>query len=345
MFGGIRSYIIFTYLKYISINILIFIGLIWLSQILRILELQHSITTQLFEVIKTTLLVLPSFISPLMPFLLIIASFFLNYKFNNSNEIIVLKQYFSFKNNLILFSILSSGIIIFYFINSEYLSVNLYQKYKVQELEIRNNLKLGVPSQKEFHIEEEVSIFFNDQDKNKFIDVEALIYQDGQFITAKNAYIEIENRNYNLIFNEGERVILNDIEKSKTTFDKFIYSIENKETEILMKDKEHFNTLQLLKNDNKEFYYHGHNRIYQYILTFSIIILSFKIFFIYVSKKSVFKYYSIIFFIVLIIQVINSYFLYLLNNNTNFNLYYYYFINLLILTLFSYLVLKSNENN
>ena len=345
MFGGIRSYIIFTYLKYIFINIIIFIGLIWLSQILRILELQHSITTQLFEVIKTTLLVLPSFIGPLMPFLLIIASFFLNYKFNNSNEIIVLKQYFSFKNNLILFSILSSGIIIFCFINSEYLSVNLYQKYKVQELEIRNNLKLGVPSQKEFHIEEEVSIFFNDQDNNKFIDVEALIYKDGQFITAKAAFIEIKNRNYNLIFNEGERVILNDIEKSKTTFDKFIYSIENKETEILMKDKEHFNTLQLLKNENKEFYYHGHNRIFQYILTLSIIILSFKIFFIYVSKKSVFKYYGLIFFIVLIIQVINSYLLYLLNNNTNFNLYYYYFINLLILTLFNYLVLKSNENN
>jgi lipopolysaccharide export LptBFGC system permease protein LptF len=345
MFGGIRSYIIFTYLKYISINILIFIGLIWLSQILRILELQHSITTQLFEVIKTTLLVLPSFIGPLMPFLLIIASFFLNYKFNNSNEIIALKQYFSFKNNLILFSILSSGIIIFCFINSEYLSVNLYQKYKIQELEIRNNLKLGVPSQKEFHIEEEVSIFFTDQDNNKFIDVEALIYQGGQFITSKTAYIEIKNRNYNLIFNEGERVILNEIEKSKTTFDKFVYSIENKETEILMYDREHFNTLQLLKNENKEFYYHGHNRVYQYILTFSIIILSFKIFFIYIPKKSVFKYYGIIFFIVLVIQVINSYLIYLLNSNTNFNLYYYYFINFLILTLFSFLVLNSNENN
>jgi len=319
--------------------------LIWLSQILRILELQHSITTQLFEVIKTTLLVLPSFIGPLMPFLLIIASFFLNYKFNNSNEIIVLKQYFSFKNNLILFSIISSSIVIFCFINGEYLSVNLYQKYKVQELEIRNNLKLGVPSHKEFHIEEEVSIFFNNQDNNKFFDVEALIYQDGQFITAKNAYIEIENRNYNLIFNEGERVILNNIEKSKTIFDKFTYSIENKETEILMKDREHFNTLQLLKNDDKEFYYHGHNRIYQYILTFVIIILSFKIFFIYVSKKSVFKYYGIIFFIVLIVQVINSYLLYLLKSNTNFSLYYYYFINLLMLTLFSYFVLNSNENN
>ena len=345
MFGGIRSYIIFTYLKYISINIIIFIGLIWLSQILRILELQHSITTQLFEVIKTTLFVLPSFISPLMPFLLVIAGFFLNYKFNTSNEIIILKQYFSLKNNIVLFSILSTGIIIFYFINNEYLSVNLYHKYKVQELEIRNNLKLGVPSNNEFHIEGEVSIFFNKQQNNKFFDVEAFIYEDGQFITAKDAYLEIENRNYNMIFNNGERVILNTIEKSKTIFDKFIYGIENKEVELLMMDREHFNTLELLKNNDKEFYNHGHNRIYQYILTLVLIITSFKIFFNYASKKNNFKFHFIIFFIVLAIQVINSFLLFLLNNNTNFNLYFYYLINLLILFLFTYLIFNANENN
>ena len=345
MFGGIRSYIIFTYLKYISINIIIFIGLIWLSQILRIIELQHSITTQLFEVINTTLLVLPSFISPLMPFLVIIASFFLNYKFNSSNEIIILKQYFSFKNNITLFSILSFGIIFLYLVNNEFFSVKLYHKYKVQELEIRNNLKLGVPSQNEFHIEEEVSIFFNNQRNNKFFDIEAFIHEDGQFITAKNAYIEVENRNYNIIFNEGERVILNNTEKSKTIFDKFIYAIANKEVEILMMDKEHFNTVELLQNEDKKFYFHGHNKIFQYILTFGLIILSFKIFFYYASKKSVFKYYFIIFFIVMVIQLINSYLIFLLNNNTNFNLFYYYFINIFILILFTYLMLKSNENN
>mgnify|MGYP007000272557 len=76
------------------------------------------------------------------------------------------------------FLMLSTGIILFNFLNSEFLSVKLYQKYKIQELEIRNNLKLGVPSLNEFHIEEEVSIFFNDQYDNSFIDVEALIYQD-----------------------------------------------------------------------------------------------------------------------------------------------------------------------
>ena len=201
--------------------------MIWLSQILRILELQHSITTQLIDVINTTILVLPSFISPLMPFLLILASFFLNYKFNSTNEIIILKQYFSIKNNLILFFTLSIGIFIFYFLNNEILSVNLYEKYKIKELDIRNNLKLGVPSTKEFHIENEVSIFFKSQVNNKFYNVEAVIFEDGQFIKSKTAEIEIDKKNYNLIFNNGERVILNEDEKSKTNFDKFIYSIEN----------------------------------------------------------------------------------------------------------------------
>ena len=85
-----------------------------------------------------------------------------------------------------------------------------------------------------------------------------------------------------------KELILNNTEKSKTIFDKFIYSIENKEIEMLMMDKEHFNTLELLKNDDKEFYYHGHNRIYQYILTLIIIIYSFKNFFLIIFKKKCF---------------------------------------------------------
>ena len=326
-------------------NIIIFLGLIWFSQILRILELQHSLTTQLLDVVNTTILVLPSFISPLTPFLLIIASFFINYKFNSSNEILILKQYFSYRNNFLLSILLTLGIILFYFLNNEYLSVKLYHKYKIKELEIRNNLKLGVPSMNEFHIEEEVSIIFKKQKNNKFHDVQAIIYGDGQFINAKNAEIEVDKKNYNLIFNEGERVILNEIEKSKTVFNKFVYSIENKDIEMLMMDKEHFNTLQLLNNDNKELYYHGHNRVYQYFLTLLITLLSSKIFFFYVSKKSVFKYYSVLFLSLLVVQVINSYLTFLLNNSSIFNLYYYYFINFLVLLFFSYLVFSFNENN
>ena len=319
--------------------------MIWFSQILRIIELQYSITTQLIDVVKTTILVLPSFINPLMPFLIILGSFFLNYKLSSSNEIIILKQYFSVKDNLIIFIILSLGIFIFYLINNEILSVKLYHKYKVQELEIRNNLKLGVPSVNEFHIEDEVSIFYKKQSNNIFYDVEAVIFNGGQFIKSSKAKIEIENKNYNLIFNKGERVILNEVEKSKTDFDKFVYSIENKEIEDLTFDKEHFNTFQLLNSENSEFFYHGHNRIYQYFLTLVIIFISFRVFFIYSSKKTVFKYYFYLFLVILIIQLINSYLLYILKNNLSFNLYYYYLVNILITSIFSYFIFYFNENN
>ena len=309
------------------------------------MELQHSITTQLIDVVISTILVIPSFINPLLPFLLLFSSFFLNYKLNVSNEIIILKQYSSFKENVFLFVILFSVIFIFYFINNEIFSVNLYQKYKVKELEIRNNLKLGVPSIKEFHIENDVSIFFDSQKNNKFYDVEAIIFKNGQFIISEEASIEIENKNYNIIFNKGERVILNEIEKSRTSFDKFIYSIKNKEIEMLMLDKEHFNTFELLNLENKEFFHQGHNRIYQYFLMLMIVLISFKVIFTYANKKSVLKNYSSIFIIILSIQVVNSYLIYLLNNNENFTVYYYYLINFLILSIFSCIILRWNEIN
>ena len=175
--------------------------------------------------------------------------------------------------------------------------------------------------------------------------MEAIIYSDGQFINASNVEIEIENKNYNLIFNKGERIILNINEKSKTNFDKFIYSIENNEIEILMMDKEHYSTLQLLGQKDNKFFYHGHNRIYQYLLTIIVALISLKIIFLYLSKKNIFKYYIFIFLTLLLTQVINSFLIFQLNNNINFSLYYYYFINFSILLIFCYLIFKINENN
>ncbi|GIR68174.1 MAG: hypothetical protein CM15mP72_6840 [Pelagibacteraceae bacterium] len=64
-------------------------------------------------------------------------------------------------------------------------------------------------------LEGEVSIFFNKQQNNKFLDIEAFIYEDGQFITAKRCIHRIENRNYN-IFLIMEKEYFKYIEKSKT---------------------------------------------------------------------------------------------------------------------------------
>ena len=231
MIGRARSYIIYNYFKYILIILLIFIGLIWLSQIIRILEFQYSISNQIIEIAGTTLLALPSFINPLVPFLILIGSFMLNSKIKNSNEIIILKQYLSIKSLRVLFQFLIFFTFIIYTINNEIISNKFYEKYKIKELEIRNNLKLGSPVQNEFHIDDIVSIFFDKKDDNTFYNIEAIIYDQNQFIASDSVEIELSKSNFNLVFSNGERLILNDIEKSKTVFDKFTYILESKKYE------------------------------------------------------------------------------------------------------------------
>lgn len=332
MIGISRSYIIYNYFKYILIILLIFIGLIWLSQIIRILEFQYSISNQIIEIASTTLLALPSFINPLVPFLILIGSFMLNSKINNSNEIIIFKQYLSAKAFKVLFQFLIFFTFIFFIINNEIISKKFYEKYKIKELEIRNNLKLGSPIQNEFHIDEILSIFFEKKKDNTFYDIEAIIYDQNQFIISDSVIIELSKSNFNLVFFNGERLILNEIEKSKTVFDKFTYTLESKKYEELLMDKDHYNTLELILHPQKDFRNHGYNKILNYFILLIVSLISLKIIFLYRNKKNNFLDFSFIFILILIVQILNSYFIYLLNNSNSFNVIHYFSVNLIILT-------------
>ena len=306
---------------------------------MRVLELQYSLSTQIFDVIQTTSLILPSFLSPLSSFLLILASFFLNFQLNSSNEIVIIKQYFSFKDIFFLFLIIMAGLFLLNLLNNEYFAVKSYEKYKNKELEIRNNFKLGIPSQRELHIDNELSIFFDSEINDVFYNVEALIYEDGQFIVAKSAEIEVAKKNFNLIFQNGERLSLNNDKISKTRFEKFIYSIQNENIEKLFYDKEHFNTLELILHDQLDFINHGHNRIFQYLLIILTILISLKIIFVHKEKKSLIKLFIVIFLLLLVIQVINSYLIFLLNNQLT-NIPIYYFLNFLNLSSIGFIIFK-----
>jgi len=338
MIGRARSYIIYNYFKYILIILLLFISLIWLSQIIRILEFQYSISSQIIEIAGTTLLALPSFINPLVPFLIIIASFMLNSKIKNSNEIIILKQYLSSNGIKTLFQMVIIFTIIIFTINSEFISKKFYEKYKVKELEIRNNLKLGSPVQNEFHIDDIVSIFFEKKENDIFYDIEAIIYDQNQFIVSNSVIIELSKSNFNLVFSNGERLILNDIEKSKTAFDKFTYTLKSKQYEELLMDMDHFNTFELISHSEKEYRNHGHNKIFQYFFLIIAGLISLKIIFFYVNKTNNLFIFSYIFLLILSVQVLNAYLIYLLDNFDSFSLFYFYSINFIFLISLYFLV-------
>ena len=331
MIGKARSYIIYNYFKYILIVLFVFIGLIWLSQIIRILEFQYSISNQIIEIAWTTLLALPSFINPLATFLILLGSFILNSKITNNNEIVILKQYLSISSIRILFQLLIFFLFVIFTINNEIISKKFYEKYKIKELDIRNNLKLGSPAQNEFHIDDILSIFFENKENEIFYGVEAIIYDQNQFISSNSVVIELSKSNFNLVFSNGERLILNNSEKSKTTFDKFTYTLETKKYEELLMDKDHYNTLELISHSEKEFRNHGHSKIFQYFFLLFVGLTSLKIIFLYANKRNNLIQFSLIFLLVLSIQIFNSYLVYLLDNFNSFILLYFYLINFILL--------------
>jgi len=321
MLSNLNCYILKKFFKYTFIFLITFIILIWISQVLRIIDLSQTYSTQLLEIILATLYSLPSFISPLASLIVFISCITINRNFNIHNELTIVNQYSSLKNNKSVFLIGITSIFIFLFCNNELLSNKLYSKYKYKEIQIRNNLNLGSSNQNEFNIDGIARIYFKNKENNIIEDVEALIINENQFIKAKQAEIEISKMDFNLVFKNGERIILNEIEKSRTIFDKFIYTVKNRSLEQITLDKEHFNTLGLLEHEDREFINWGHNRILNYLLTFIVSLISLRI--LYFNEKKKYKI-GVIFTLILILQIINIFFLYLLDNYIVSSYFIYY---------------------
>ena len=342
MFKKITIYIVFFQFKYLLNFLFILLGLIWISQILRLVDLKFSLTNQIFDIMGTTFLVLPSYLNPLLPILLLISFFYFNFNLNSSNESLIINQYLNNKNKTVIAFIVKIILIFFYFFNYEYLSPKFYEIYKLKELDIRNNFKIGIPSSNEFHIGEDLSIFFKTNDDNQFSDVEALILKDNQFVKSKKAYIEYDKFGFNIIFNNGIRIKMNKNEKSKTTFEKFTYNIAKTNIERLLLDKEHFNTLELLENNQKDYRSEGHKRIVQYLIFLVLIFLSNKIIYKNINKKlRDFKNIFLFIFLILI-YLLNSFLIYELNSE-NINLFIYYLLSILGLFLFGIYILKMYD--
>ena len=319
---------------------MVFLGLIWISQILRILDFQYSLTNQIFDIAGSTLLILPSFINHLVPFIILISSFIVNTKITKSNEVIILKQYLSASQLKVLLHMMIFLIFLIFTLNNELISKKFYKEYKIQELDIRNNLKLGSPTKHEFHIDDVVSIFFKKNIDNIFFETEAIIYKENQLIVSESLLIELSKSNFNLVFLNGERLILSDNEKSRTVFDKFTYVLEGKKYEKLLMDKDHYNTYELILHSQKDFRNFGHSRIFQYFFLLFISLICIKIIFYFNNKINIYKF-TFIFLLVIIIQIINTYTVYLLNNIDTFRLIYFYLINFIFLILSLYLSNKT----
>ena len=138
----------------------------------------------LFEIVYLTILLIPSYIINIFHLILIFSVFFLNYKFNNTNELFIISQYV--KRKLISKNFLIINIIIFLIliINSEYISQHLYKDYKQKEVELRSEFKVQVQnSKREFKLDDHFVIFFDKFEDDIF--KSTIIFSDDLLVGSK----------------------------------------------------------------------------------------------------------------------------------------------------------------
>lgn len=265
-------YLIYNYIKYLTIFLFSFLITIWASQTIRLLEIGVSYN-DLFEIVYLTILLIPSYIINIFHLILIFSVFFLNYKFNNTNELFIISQYV--KRKIISKNFLVINIIIFLIliINSEYISQNLYKDYKQKEVELRGEFKVQVQnSKREFKLDDHFVIFFDKFEDDIFFNPKAIIFSDDLLVESENAKITYNDNKINLEFYNGSRVSSSKKEKSITNFLKFNFYIENNSEEIVYPDKESFSVYELLKQDDKKLNVAGHSKIINYIVILIMLI-------------------------------------------------------------------------
>lgn len=301
---------------------------------MRIFNIQSSFYSQILDIFLASLFALPSYINPLLPLLVIFSCIFFNLKLIGNNEIIIFKQYLTFNNYREIFFFTLFTVAIFFFINGEIISPKSYSKYKIKEIEIRNNFNLGIPSNNQLNIKDELRLFFKNSDENFFYNVEAILYNDNQFIVSEKAQTKIYDNAFNINFINGNRITFDNKEKSYTTFDKLNYVVKKKEINKLLYDKDHFNTLELINHDEKDFEIHGHYRIFNYLFLLTLLFSSKKIIF-NISTSQNYLFNNSILIILSVLLLTKNLFLSNLFISSNITLFHYYLFSIIGLFLYN----------
>ena len=337
-------YLIYNYIKYLTIFLFSFLITIWASQTIRLLEIGVSYN-DLFEIVYLTILLIPSYIINIFHLILIFSVFFLNYKFNNTSELFIITQYVKRKLITKNFLIINTLIFLSLFINAEYISQKLYKDYKEKEVELRSEFKVQVQnSKKEFKLDNHFVIFFDKFDNDIFYNPKALIFSDDLLVESENAKITYNDNKINLEFYNGSRVSSSKKEKSITNFLKFNFYIENNSEEIVYPDKESFSVYELLKQDDKKLNVAGHSKIINYILIL-IVLINIQRVVNTINLKNQTNYKNLKLLIFLLGFIVANSFLNKILTLETINTQIYYALNIILLILLQFGIWKTYDNS
>ena len=337
----LNVYIFNELLKGFFLIFFIFLSIAWLLQFTRLISISNLLQIDSLSILILSIYLIPNLFTIILPFIVIIGISITFIKLFKDREIITIYSLGLntnvIKKPLLIFLILIIFISIFF---NFYLSPNIYEKYKLNEYELRNTINFEKIIFSNFLELNENTIIDFKKNKKDFNDI-FINYTDNKenIIYAKKGSIKKEKNKYIFNLNDGFRLTLlenGDIEKLEFA----IYNLQFEDKDF----KEYNNFDKNTSNFLEDILFKDYLNLSYKFFDSLIFLIIFYFFYFYNLKKYKFEISNILFFIsssatILIINQIIK------NLNSSFIFYLIFTISYLLLffIIFYYITYKRSE--
>ena len=337
----LNFYIFNELLKGFLLIFFIFLSIAWLLQFTRLISVSNLLQIDSLSILILSIYLIPNLFTIILPFIVIIGISITFIKLFKDREIIAIYSLGLntnvIKKPLLIFSLLIIFISIFF---NFYFSPNIYEKYKLNEYELRNKINLEKIIFSNFLELNENTVIDFKRNKKQLNDI-FINFSDNKenIIYAKKGSIKKEKNKYIFNLDDGFKLTLlvnGDIEKLE--FASYNLQFEDKD----FKEYNNFdkNTSIFLEDIIFKDYLNLCYKFYDSL----IFIIIFLFFYFYNLKKYKFDIKNILFFILSCtsILIINQ-----IVKNLNSSLIFYLFFTstylIIFLTIFYYITFKRSE--
>ena len=140
-FSKINYYLLTQISKFFFLILFIFLSVAWLLQITRLFTITNFMHINIIDIILLSFYLIPNLISIITPFILIFGLLLCFIKLSKDNELIAILSLGlglkPLKYSLFIFSFI---VFIFFTFLNLYIAPKIYEKYKIKEFDLRNNL-------------------------------------------------------------------------------------------------------------------------------------------------------------------------------------------------------------
>ena len=227
----INLYLFFQICKYFILILFIFLSVAWLLQITRLFTITNFMHIEIIEIIFLSFYLIPNIINVILPFILIFGLLLCFTRLNKDNELIaMLSLGFGlkpFKRTLIFFTFV---LLLFFSFLNFYFSPIIYEKYKIQEKELRNTFDFNNMAFSNFLNLNNNTILDFKKNNNQYTDI-FISFKDEKYniVYAKKGNIYSENNLYKFQLSDGYKISVDDLNQvEKLEFLNYVLSIENK---------------------------------------------------------------------------------------------------------------------